>query len=366
MRILIPLSLLVLAACGGAPPTSDAPSAPTSPFTEIPTGREDAPQVFAEADAAFRAGDFVRAQRLFGTLFIIAPGFNNGVAEQGVQATCTAMGQNCVFPLGRLTFMRDAYYGQFGPMSAWLGQQRQDFDYILDCYEAAMMSDFGGAITIGSRVLQAPHPAYAFHANQCTAQSRTAIATIERQRAADAALSEWRQYAPCMNEHRVTLLSAAVDQAWDTFLNTLPAYRACSEPLQRIIDAELLMGDPRLGMEHDLVWSNMSEVDAILEDEGPAIERMQQGLANLSTNPGYQRASQQWQALHARESDLLRQRGDFERAAAVLAGSARAGVDAQIAGIDAELAAVRGEKRDAMAAINAIRRDLGLSSIERP
>jgi hypothetical protein len=365
-RLFSMLGLALLAACSGAQAPSSGPTAPASPFTEIPTGSEDPTQLFADADAAFRAGDFVTAQRLFGTLFIVAPSFNGGVGEQGVAATCASMGQDCLFPLARLTFMRDAYYGQFGPMNAWLGQQRQDFDYILDCYEAAMMGDFGGAMTIGSRVLQAPHPAYAFHANQCTSRSRSAMAAIEQERAAEAALAEWRQFAPCMNEHRLTLLSAAVDQTWDTFLSALPSYRACSEPLQRIIDAELLMGDPRLGMEHDLVWSNMSEIDAILEDEGPAIARMQQGLANLGTNPSYQRAAQQWQQLDAREAELLRQRADFERAAAVLSGAARAGVDGQIAGIDADLANVRGEKRDAMAAINAIRRELGLSSIERP
>lgn len=359
---------LLCVACGGgsAVERTTAPDAPTSPFTELPTQAEPPAVVFQRADMAFQQGDFVTAQREFGTLFITAPDYNGGVAQQGLTATCQSMQQDCTFVLGRLTFMRDAYYGQFGPMQGWQGRQRQDYEYILDCYEAAMMRDFRGAISIGERVIGAPHAAYDFHARQCTNTSRSAVAAIERQQRADQALIVWQQHVACMNEHRVQLLAAARDEAWETLVGRVEPYRSCAEPLQQIIDSELLMGDPRLGMEHDIVWTNMSEVDAVLEDNGAVIDQTRQGLRTLQTHSGYQRSVAQWMELDRREQELLAQRAEYERAASVLSGSARDGVLAQVSSVDQQIAAVRQDKRDAMVAVNAIRRDLGLQSRERP
>lgn len=363
------LGATLLLACGGSQgPASNGSTtaAPASPFTELPTQPESPDAVFQRADVAFRAGDFVTAQREFGTLFIIAPTWNGAMGEQGVQATCQSLAQDCTYVLGRLTFMRDAFYGQFGPMDAWLGQQRQDYEYVIECYESAMRLEFPRAVSLGERVIGAPHPAYDFHARQCTNGSRAALAEVERRQRADDALIIWQQYVPCMNEHRVGLLAAARDEEWEVLLGFLQPYQTCADPLQQVIDSELLMGDPRLGIEHDLVWSNMSEVDAVLEDNAAVIDQTTYGLQVLTTHSGYQSAVAQWWELDQEEQRLTGQRAEYERAAAVLSGAARDGVVAQITAVDQQIMAVRQDKRDAMVPINAIRRDLGLQSRERP
>ena len=79
---------LLLVACSGA---WSETTVPDSAFTEMPTGREDAEELFLAADQAFRSGDAVSC-RLFGTLFIVAPHHRGGVAPSGIQATCDTMG----------------------------------------------------------------------------------------------------------------------------------------------------------------------------------------------------------------------------------------------------------------------------------
>ena len=94
---------LLLAACSGA---WSETTVPDSAFTEMPTGREDAEELFLAADQAFRSGDAVSAQRLFGTLFIVAPHHRGGVAPSGIQATCDTMGVDCAYVFSRLELLR--------------------------------------------------------------------------------------------------------------------------------------------------------------------------------------------------------------------------------------------------------------------
>lgn len=365
LALVVIAGLWGLGACGGAQPTTALPAF-DSPFTELPSGDEDPETVFLAADAAFRAGDMVSAQRLFGTLFIVAPQHRGGVAPSAVQATCDTMGVDCAYVFSRLELLRDAHYGRFGDRGLWVARQRHDFADLTNCYEAAMMGDYPRAVEIGAPLRSAPDPVFAYHADNCATRAGNALAFFEQQRRTDAALIVWQQHVPCMDQSRVALLEAARNDDWETFLGFLPGYRECASPLQSIIDSAVLEGDPRLGLEHDLVWSNMSEIDAVLEDHGDDLDRTQSGLAELATRSDYAELVDEWWQQNDAEQQLLAQRGDFERAASVLQGSAREGALAQARAIDEELRAVQSDKADVMRRINRIRTRLGLSELETP
>lgn len=354
---------LLLAACSGA---WSETTVPDSAFTEMPTGREDAEELFLAADQAFRSGDAVSAQRLFGTLFIVAPHHRGGVAPSGIQATCDTMGVDCAYVFSRLELLRDAHNGRFGDRDLWVARQRQDFAYLSNCYEAAMMGDYVTAVEIGSSLRMAPDPVFAYHAQNCAGRASDALARIEQQRRVDEALMIWRQYVPCMDQSRTALLEASRNDDWEGVLGLLPGYQECAQPLQTLIDTAILEGDARLGLEHDLVWSNMSEIDAMLEDHADDLEETEEGLAELAGRSDYAELVDRWWGLHEQEQQLVSQRGDFERAASVLQGSAREGALGQARVLDDQLDDVASDKRDVMRRINRIRSRVGLSALETP
>ncbi len=363
------LSILLAAAgisaCSG-PQNGDNTVTAESPFTPMPQGDEHPDLVFFDADAAFQLGDFVEAQRQFGTLYIIAPDYRGGVPAQGITATCERVGVNCDLVFGRLELMREVIRNHWGPMHAWVPAQRQDFTAIVQCYERSLSGNYLGASQIGTPVVSAPDPYFSQSARRCVDSANTALAAVERQRQADAALLVWFDNAPCMNQHRNALLDAFDADDWELFVNAYPQYQTCAATLQQIIDDGVLAGDPRLGMEHDVAWSDMSEIDAILEDYATTYQETRTALIELDSDPEYNQLGVQWNNLTFEESRLENQIRSLETAAQALTGGNRAGVEQQIANQQQGLVEIRTQKRELMAAINARRRALGLTPRETP
>lgn len=354
-------------ACSGTQETGTASAtAPAGPFTTMPRGNEVRDAVFLEADQAFVAGDFVTAQRAFGTLFIIEPNYRGGVPQQAIVATCERLGVDCNLVFGRLEIMREVYYNRYGPIDSWVPAQRQDYFAILQCYERALVGDYRGAAAAGTPVIGAPDPYFADSARRCVEIADGAIAAAERQRQADAALLVWFDNQPCMNEHRTHLIAAYESDDWEAFVDIYPQYQVCAQPLEDIIDAGLLAGDPRLGIEHDIAWSDMSEIDAIMEDEAATYARVRDALARLEADPEYNRLVVEYGNLAFEEGRIENQIRSLETARDALTGNNRAGVENQIAALQTGLVAVRTQKRDVITGINRLRRDLGLDPRETP
>lgn len=353
-------------ACGGGSQGGGSTVAPDSPFTNMPQGDENPELVFFDADGAFQQGDFVGAQRDFGTLFIIAPNHRGGVAAQGITATCERLGVNCDLVFGRLELMRAVHNNQWGPMGGWVHQQRADFGAIMQCYERALAGDYMGAASAGTPVTFAPDPTFAQSAQRCVNSANQALAAVERQRRADAALLVWFDNAPCMNTHRVELLDAFDADDWERFVNVYPQYQTCANTLDQIIDDGILAGDPRLGMEHDVAWSDMSEIDAIMEDYADTYDDTRDALVELDSDPRYNQLAAEWNNLSFEETRIENQIRSLETARDALTGGNREGVERQIAAQQQNLVDLRTRKRDIMADINARRRELGLTPRETP
>jgi hypothetical protein len=368
------LAIVLLSACGGS--TSSTRDA-ASPFTAMPSGNEDQDELFLAADDAFYAGDYVTAQRLFGSLFILNPAYRGGVSEEAIQATCDRLGVECDLVMGRLEIQREVFANRWGPPSTWVQAQRDDYASILACYENALMGDPHEASRRGTPVLRSPDPYFAASARRCVShvqaeveaaerQRRAEAEAAERQRRADEALGAWFENQPCMDENRQRLLAAYTATDWEAFVTALPAYRRCAQPLQQIIDDGVLSGDPRVGVQHDIAWSDMSEIDAILEDNADTIRATRDGLVRLDQSPEYQGLLVEYDAVAFEETRLQNQIGQLQTAAANLSGNARTGVENQIANVQTELIGVRAQKREVMASINRLRREAGLEARETP
>jgi hypothetical protein len=357
--------LLGLGACSGLQEGSSSSSA-ESPFTQMPRGNENVDLVFLDADEAFQLGDFVTAQRDFGTLYILDPSYRAGVPAQAIAATCDRLGVDCNLVFGRLDLMQEVYRGRFGQVGSWPPQQAADYDAILQCYEYALRGDFSGAATAGTPVNRSPDPTFAANAQRCTGAANGALAAVERQRQADAALLIWFDNQPCMDEYRIQLLDAFDVDEWETFVEVYPQYAVCSSALMDIIDSGTLEGEPRLGMEHDVAWSDMSEIDAIMEDYHVTYESTREALVELEADPEFNRLVVEYGNLDFEENRLRNQISSLETARDALTGGNRAGVEAQLAGLDDQLAGVVRGKRDVMGSINRLRRRLGLAARDTP
>lgn len=358
-----------LAACSGGGSnlggggTSTPPPA-TSPFTPMPTGNEFPQELFLNGDGAFQAGDFVTAQREFGSLFIVDPSFNNGVAAEAITATCERLGNDCEVLFWRLEFMQRAFYGEFGPLETWVPQQGMDFDAILACHERILLDDIDGAIAAGGPVTMSPLPPFAEAAGRCVARAEEAGMAMQQAQARDAALLTWFDNIDCMNENRRILLDAYSLGDWETFVNTYPTYDGCASPIQQIIDDGILQGDPRLGMDHDIAWSDMSEIEAIMEDNSATYEQTRDGMVAIDSDPDYNRYVVEWNELDFQEQRLLNQIDTLETTMANLDPGARGPIQGQVDALNADVRGIRDEKRRVMGAINAIRSEYGLGSRE--
>lgn len=369
-RVLLVAAASVIAtalfACSGTQEGNSSASSPESPFTTMPRGNEIPDLVFLDADEAFNNGDYVAAQRDFGTLFILEPNYRGGVPAQAITATCERLGVDCNLVYGRLEIMREVFYNRYGPMDSWVPAQRRDYFAIIECYERALSGDFQGASVVGSPVVGSPDPYFAQSARRCVETADTAIAAVERQRAADAALLVWFDHQPCMDQNRRMLLDAFDAEDWETFVEIYPQYQVCSQPLMDIVDAGVLAGDPRLGMEHDVAWSDMSEIDAIMEDFSYTYESVRDALVELEADPEYNRLVVEYNNLSFEEGRIQNQITSLETARDALTGNNRTGVENQIAALQTGLVGIRTQKREVMADINRLRRDLDLAPRETP
>lgn len=357
--------VLVATACSGLQEGSSNTER-ESPFTQMPTGNENVDLVFLDADEAFQNGDYVTAQRDFGTLFILAPAYRNGIPTQAITATCDRLGVDCNLVFGRLELMQAVHGNRFGHMGNWPPQQAADYNAILDCYERALHGDFVGAAQSGGPVTRSPDPTFAASAQRCAGVAEGALAAQQRQQRADSALLVWFDNQPCMDQYRVQLLDAFDVDDWETFVEVYPQYAVCADSLMGIVDDGILAGDPRLGMEHDVAWSDMSEIEAIMEDYEVTYESTRQALVELEGDPEFNRLVVEYGSLDFEENRLRNQIASLETARDALTGGNRAGVEQQIAGLSVQLADIVRAKREVMGSINSLRRDLGLSPREEP
>ena len=355
---------LTLGACSGLQERSS--NSADNPFTTMPRGNENIDLLFLDADEAFQQGDFVTAQRDFGTLFIMEPAYRGGIPGQAITATCERLGVDCNLVFGRLELMQEVYRGRFGQTNNWPPQQTADYEAILECYELALRGDFTGAATVGTPVNRSPDPTFAASAQRCTGVANGALAAAERQRQADAALLVWFENQPCMDDYRIQLLDAFDADDWETFVDVFPQYAVCADALMDIIDRDILSTDPRLGMEHDVAWSDMSEIDAIVEDFADEYDDTRAALVELEGDPEYNRLVVEYGNLDFEEGRLRNQISSLETARDALTGSNRVGVQRQISGLEDQLSGVVRDKREVMEDINRLRRSLGLNQRDTP
>jgi len=348
-------------------PPPPPPEPQIAPFLNaMPHGSEDPDEVFFYADGAFHAGNFAISHRDFSLLYVLAPGFQGGVPAQALAITCVNLGINCELSFARLDLQRSAFGGQFGPMSAWVPQQSNDFRSIIACYDRVLIGDFPGAVSAGQPVVGAPLPEFSSAASRCVDYANSQLAASQQQQVIDAALLVWFDNYPCMNEHRTTLLDAYNAGDWEAFVGAYPQYQRCAAPLQEIIDNQTLEGNSALGMEHDIAWTNMDEIAFILDDHRAEFNDVNAALTALDNDPEYDRRLVEWNQLTFEETRILNQISSTEGVLENLSGGARAPVEAQIQTQQAQLRDVRNRQRETLGAINAVRAAHGLPPRDRP
>ncbi len=169
-----------------------------------------------------------------------------------------------------------------------------------------------------------------------------------------------------MDQYRIQLLDAFDVDDWESFVEIYPQYAVCADAIMEIVNDGILGGDPRLGMDHDVAWSDMSEIEAIMEDYEVTYQSTRQALVELEGDPEFNRLVVEYGSLDFEENRLRNQIASLEPARDALTGGNRAGVEQQIAGLSVQLADIVRAKRDVMGNINGLRRDLGLSPREEP
>lgn len=379
-KLSVVVATLALAACATPSSTtrpSPGPATTTPPggnssvssvpfLTPFPSGNEDPENLFIYGDNAWRSGDAVTAQRTFGTLYIVAPGYNNGVAQPALAQTCGAIGNDCMLLFARLDLMRDAYYGVYGPRPTWVPQQESDFRNIIACYDRALTGDFQGALQAGGTVVNAPLPGFAVAAQRCVAAADQGMVAAVRAQQVDQAARVWREHRPCMTAERRALLDAYAVSDWDRFVDVWPQYQLCASELQEVIDSSLLDGHPELGGEVDMAWTDMSEIDLIMEDNREVYERTRDGLIRLDADPEYNRLVVQWNQLAWEANRMDEQLRTIEMARDALSGDQRRDVEQQIEALQSTQRDTRRRQREVMGEINAMRTMHGLEVREQP
>ena len=317
--------------------------------------------VFAVADGAFRAGDMVTANREFGVLYIIAPGYGGGIPADALSQTCAQLDIDCAANLSRLEFMGEAWRDVYGPRSTWHPQQDQDYEAIRTCFDRLLTGDFQSAVAAGAPVTGAPFEPFRVRANRCVDAANVGLAEQQRRAEADRALVVFYDNFPCFEERVTPLIQSSGAADWDAFVAMLPPFEACAGPIRQIIDSGILEGDERVGFDHDYAWSELGSIDAVLSDNSAVIEATRQNTAVLRSNPLYQQYRVEFDQLAFEEQRLLNQIAPIEQAAATLEGPARQPIDAQIAAMMADVEAVRARMGEVMAGINGLRAELGMA-----
>jgi hypothetical protein len=361
-----------LASCTG-PQTSGSSSSANTPyvasglFTLLPSGRENPDQVFLAADTAYQQGRFVEAQRDFGTLYILQPAYANGAPAQALTQTCGFVPNDCGLLFDRLHLLRDAYNNLFGPPQQWPPQQSADFGAILACYEAALVRDWPRAVQYaGAIAAQSPLPAFQDYARRCVQPAQAQMDAANQQQVIDQAFMQWDTSYDCMESNRQLLMSAWSTQNWEQFVTVLPDYQACAAPLTSIIDSGVLANHPVLGDEHDVAFSNMSEVDLIVYDNQATVDQTRSAMAALQQNPDYANGLLELDVLNQEETRLRTEMQPLETALTALTGSARTPLEQRLALSQSQLQVVTTRRVQVVDMLNAIRASAGLGTLAGP
>jgi hypothetical protein len=146
----------------------------------------------------------------------------------------------------------------------------------------------------------------------------------------------------------------------------LPAYQACAQPLTAIIDSGVLANHPVLGNEHDVAFSNMSEVDLIVYDNQATVDQVRASLAALQQNPDYANGLLELDVLNQEEARLRTDMQPLETALTALTGSARTPLEQRLALSQSQLQVVTTRRVQVVDMLNAIRASAGLGTLASP
>jgi hypothetical protein len=330
-------------------------------FTPVPQGNENQDQVFMAADTAMSTGRFVDAQRDFGTLYLLNPGYRGGVPLQAINQTCVQIGNDCGLLFSRLNFIRDAMYGQFGLMNTWAPAQSQDFGSILTCYEASLQANWSTAVATGQFIAQnSPLPGFRTAAEGCVNPAQTAMSAQQQQQAVDAAFATWDRNYNCMEGNRVALKAAGDQGDWERWIQLYPPYQTCADPLMSVIDSGVLEGNPIIGNAYDLAWSNMSEIEAIAFDNEVAIEQTRAAQAALANNAEYGSLRMEMDLLAGEEQRIRGEMAPLEASLNALSGSAAVPLQQRLSLLQGQLAGVESRRSEVLERMNAIRAEVGV------
>ena len=356
--------LAQLVACGGA----QSGSGPTVADEQGPAGQAVMPRqarepdaLFADANRAFQQGEVAEAPRYLGEILIVAPNWNTSVVNQGMDDTCSRLGQDCGLVRERLSFISDAWFGRHGgPRGGWVPQQEEAYQRIVRCYDHLIVGDHSAAISAGGPVTGAPLPVYASAAQRCVGQAESVLRERERRERADAALQEWHANYPCMDAYRRELLLAYGDEDWETFVDTYPQFEACARPIQGIIDDGILEGDNRLGLQHDLAFTHLSEVEMILEDYRGEIERTRRGLVEIQSDPGYAGRINEIAAVDGQLRQMDAQINSLGAALQAVTGPEAQQLEGSLRSLEQARGALAGRRDQLVDELNQIRQRAGL------
>lgn len=365
---LLPLLLaggaLFLLACGGSG-TSDrtaGASASMAGQAEMPTQARNPDLIFEQADRAFQSGDYARAQLLFGELFIVAPRYRGNLPTEALQATCRRLENDCDWVMPRIVFVQAAFEGRFnGPRSRWVAEQERDYMRIKECYDRAIMGDYRGAVEVGTPVTRAPFPPFAQAAQDCVSRAGRIVQERERRERADQALQAWHANYPCMDTYRRQLLVAADDEDWETFAQAYPQYETCARIIQSIVDDGVLAGDNRLGMQHDLAWTQLDEIAFLLEDHGAEIENARQGALFVQSDRAYNERLAEYRSIAGQISEMDNRLRSLHSAMGAVGPAERAALEGQISSMERARASLVARREQLVDELNAMRARAGLN-----
>lgn len=364
------LALGLLAACGGSSSPSSATQAPPvdsvaarAGQAQMPPASGDPESLFQQASTAWQNGDYREAHRLFGTLYIAVPNHRGGVAGQALVDTCSRLEQDCRLVMIRLDIMRDAFGGRLGgPMNTWVSDQRRAFDEIIGCFDHAILGEYAQAMGIGARWVAAPVPEFAQAARVCLESAQSASRAAERRVQADRAIEPFQRNYACMNEYRVELLERYEAGDWEGFVENHTQYEACAAVVRDIVDSGVLDGDPRVQTEHDRAWTQISQIDVILEDHAETFEATRQGMLVLTGDAEYNYLTQELSRLQRERSGIEQQIQSLQAARAGLSGSERDQIDGTLRALQGQHESMRRRIHEVQVRLDEIRRGFGLPS----
>lgn len=360
--LLLSLSALTVG-CGGSQGSGPAVADATGPAGQAVMPREarDPDRLFQEANFAFQNGNVLEAQRLLGEISITSPTWGGGVVDQALSDTCARLGNDCDLVRERLGFIRAAWFGQHGgPRGGWVPQQEEAYNRIVACYDHLLVEDWNAALAAGGPVTTAPLPAYAQQAQRCVERAQRVLSDRERQQRADAALQEWHANYPCMDAYRRELLIAYSAEDWEDFVNTYPQYEVCAQEIARIVDSGLLDGDSRLGLQHDLAFTHLSEIEIILEDHHDIIVQTRRGLVQVQSDPAYAARINDLAALDAQIAEIEVRLRSLQSAVDAVTGAEAEQLRSTLSAMQQGRDALVARRAQLVGELNAIRAAAGL------